>query len=145
MSQVGFQLRLQRELFDPCGEQLLSLVRCLLTSSTVSSDHGGKKSKAVYLTLCNSPTSQSTQQQGIFHISLYELKSSVGAAAASSATTASNVEELPKKKRNWNLRQVKALDGKYDAEAAANGIPNLEFSLTFASDDEYKSNAAQQQ
>ncbi len=138
MSQVGFQLRLQRELFDPCGEQLLALVRCLIVSSSSSSGASGvpaagdKKAKIVYLTLCNSP---SQSQQDIFHITLHELKSS-------GASSAVSLEELPKKKRSWNLRQVKALDGKYDAEAASKGAPNLEFSLAFSTEE--RSNAPNQ-
>lgn len=126
MSQVGFQLRLQRELFDPTGEQLLSVARCSLTTS-VSSDP--KKSKCLYLALCNSP---SKTQQGIFHITLHELKSAA-LPPSSPSPSSSSVEELPKKKRSWDLRSVRELDGKYDPSVAKGGVPCLQFSLTFAS------------
>jgi len=140
MSQVGFQLRLQRELFDPSGEQLLSLVRCTLTTSVLSD---AKKSKCLYLALCNSP---SKTQQGIFHITLHELKSA-GLPPSSPSPSSNTVEELPKKKRSWDLRAVRGLDGKYDS-SIAKGVACLQFSLTFASgsgDQEPKAGAASQQ
>ena len=71
------------------------------------------------------------QIQGIFHITLHELKSA-GLPPSSPYPSSSTVEELPKKKRSWDLRTVRGLDGKYDS-SIAKGVPCLQFSLTFAS------------
>ena len=82
--------------------------------------------------------------QGNFHITLHELKS---AGQPQSIPATNNVEELPKKKRSWDLRAVREVDGKYDS-LTAKGAPCLQFSVTFASgssDYESKANALPQQ
>ena len=86
------------------------------------------------------------QMQGIFHITLHELKAA-GLPPPSPSPSSSTLEELPKKKRSWDLRNVRGLDGKY-APSIAKGVPCLQFSLTFASgsgDQEPKAGATFQQ
>ena len=96
----GIQLRLQRELFDPAGEQLLSMVQCV----------SGKKGKRrdIYVCLLNETRGAQT-----FNITLSELRSNPDRPA-----------ELPKKKRSWPLRDLKAIDAKH-TEDEANKQPSM--------------------
>ena len=87
---AGFQLRLQRELFDLNHEQLVSMVQCV----------GEKKGKRrdIYICLLNEV------HQSQFHISIAELKSSNPDRSA----------ELPKKKRSWSIKELIGIDAKYN-------------------------------
>ncbi len=113
MSTAGIQLRLQRELFDPAGEQLLAMVLCLGAAAGGGDGKGQGRAGAktsgarrdVYLCLLNQV------QDSQFHISIAELR---GAAAATDggggATASAQTLELPKKKRTWSLKELTALD-----------------------------------
>ncbi len=107
MTAAGIQLRLQRELLDPQDEQLLALVHC-----HGNADKKGKK-KDLFVCLVN----KTTQSQG-FQISIAEYKGTAAAASVEdSSSTSENVAllhttELPRKKRSWNLRELKSIDAK---------------------------------
>ena len=83
----GMQLRLQRELFAPNNEQLLSLVHCL-------SDKDKSKTKDIYLCLINE--TDYTHGGGLTH-NLIEVKG----------------QEL-KRKRTWTLHELKSIDAKHN-------------------------------
>ena len=93
---AGLQLRLQRELFDPHGEQLLALVECAAVEKK-------SKRREVYLCLLNEV------QQSQFYISIAELRGTGGA----------DPNELPKKKRAWAMRELTAVDGGGEGEGFA--------------------------
>ncbi len=110
-SSAGMQLRLQRELFDPAGEQLLAMVQCVVPAGGEHHHHHGRGKSAasagarreVYLCLLNQV------QQSQFHISIAELKGGIVSdePVSSRKTSAS---ELPKRKRTWSLKELTGLD-----------------------------------
>ena len=97
MTSARLQLRLQRELFDPAGAQLLALAHC--QSSAPSKDDAKQvKKKEVYLCLINEITAN-TQ----FNIHVVELRGA-GAATTGAGPQTGDKEELPKKKKAWPLK-----------------------------------------
>ncbi len=95
---AGIQLRLQRELLDPQGEQLLAMVQCAPAPGAAGADYKAAAAnrkvsrRDVYLCLLN----QVHDSQ--FHICIAELRGGGG-------------EELPKKKRTWSMKELTAIDG----------------------------------
>ncbi len=100
---AGLQLRLQRELFDPHGEQLLALVQCVAGgdggAASGRKGAGTGHSRRIYLCLLMRPHSQ---------FGLAELRSGGGGD-----------DELPKKKREWPLESLAAVDAMGEDDAFA--------------------------
>ncbi|TRY63894.1 hypothetical protein TCAL_07692 [Tigriopus californicus] len=114
---AGIQLRLQREVFAPHGDQLLSMVQC-------SSEKKGKR-RDIFICLLNE-----TQQASQFRISITELKAHP-----------ERPTDLPKKKRSWSIKDLVGIDAKHqgsvdqsekgDSEGAHNHF-ELEFEKPYS-------------
>ncbi len=96
---AGIQLRLQKELFTPSNEQLLSMVHCI----KVASEKDRSKTKDIYLCVVNETDRFSRHNQ--FNINVVEVKGSEKRG------------DLPKRKRNWTLHELRHIDGKHNSEA----------------------------
>jgi hypothetical protein len=88
-------LQLQRELFEPAGEQILSLLACSEgqqqpPSQKAKTKKGQKDSKDGFLVLVSS-------SQPSIQISIIELKGGV-------VTNEGLARELPKRKRSWPIK-----------------------------------------
>ena len=93
----GMQLRLQRELFTPQNEQLLSMVHCL----RVEKDKN-KPTKDIFLCIVNETDRFSLHGQ--LNINIVEAKGTSGEKRN---------YDLPKRKRSWTLHELKSIDAKH--------------------------------
>jgi len=99
-SSASFQLRLQREVLEPQGEQLLALVHCkgshasTVSMSAATTTQSTKGSRDIWLCLLNQV------QQSQFHISIAELRASGSGGSG----------ELPKRKRTWSVKELGSVD-----------------------------------
>ena len=102
----GMQLRLQRELFAPNNETLLSLVHCI-------SDKDKNKTKDIFLCLINE--TDYNHGGGLTH-NIIEVKGQADL----------------KRKRNWTLHELKSIDAKHSDDDANDQDWNLDFELGFS-------------
>ena len=94
----GMQLRLQRELFAPNNETLLSLVHCI-------SDKDKNKTKDIFLCLINE--TDYNHGGGLTH-NIIEVKGQADL----------------KRKRNWTLHELKSIDAKHSDDDANDQAQN---------------------
>lgn len=109
---AGIQLRLQKELFTPSNEQLMCLLHCVKSTVGDKKDRGKRKKDAF---LCLVGENDRFQQYG--GVSICELK---GAEAE---------HQLPKRKRAWSLRELRAVDGKHEVGTDDTVNRDLDLSL----------------
>ena len=93
----GMQLRLQRELFTPQNEQLLSMVHCLRVEKEKN-----KPTKDIFLCIVNETDRFSLHGQ--LNINIVEAKGTSGEKRN---------YDLPKRKRSWTLHELKSIDAKH--------------------------------
>ena len=91
------QLRLQRELFTPQNEQLLSMVHCLRVEKEKN-----KPTKDIFLCIVNETDRFSLHGQ--LNINIVEAKGTSGEKRN---------YDLPKRKRSWTLHELKSIDAKH--------------------------------
>ena len=117
MAGNGIQLRLQKELFTPSNEQLLSMVHC----NKSAGDKDRTKTKDIYLCVVNETGRFSRHNQ--LDISIVEVKGSEKRG------------DLPKRKRNWTLHELRHIDGKHREGGSTNSKDDYlfpgEFDLGF--------------
>jgi len=109
----GMQLRLQRELFTPQNEQLLSMVHCLRVEKEKN-----KPTKDIFLCIVNETDRFSLHGQ--LNINIVEAKGTSGEKRN---------YDLPKRKRSWTLHELKSIDAKH--KGGEEDVFPVEFDLCF--------------
>jgi len=107
------QLRLQRELFTPQNEQLLSMVHCLRVEKEKN-----KPTKDIFLCIVNETDRFSLHGQ--LNINIVEAKGTSGEKRN---------YDLPKRKRSWTLHELKSIDAKH--KGGEEDVFPVEFDLCF--------------
>ena len=115
----GMQLRLQRELFTPQNEQLLSMVHCLRVPS--NDKEKNKPSKDIFLCIVNETDRFSLHGQ--LNINIVEAKGTSGSEKRN--------YDLPKRKRSWTLHELKLIDAKHTGTEEDVNVFPVEFDLCF--------------
>ena len=131
------QLRLQRELFAPNNEQLLSMVHCV-------SEKDKNKTKDIFVCLVNETDRFSVPGQ--FNINIVEAKGSDKRGELIIVELIFKIVdliallypqgELPKRKRNWTIHELRNVDGKHE-DTNADHLDIGEFELGFSNDKKY--------